>query len=123
MILNVVSSESLDNFVNFYKIQLSLIEFQKEQLETGIKFLNDLGIVHHDIKPGNIIYLRGRIYLIDLEFVKEYKPGEKEEEIVGTESFIPANLKPYYNPFEKEQFALQKTIEYLCKEVAISAEP
>ena len=27
MILNVVSSESLDNFVNFYKIQLSLIEF------------------------------------------------------------------------------------------------
>ena len=130
-ILNVVSPDLLDHFVKLFLKSLMyscflLIFFnilQKRQLVDGVKFLNEFGIIHHDIKPANLVFLHGRLYLIDFEFAKVYKQGEMEEEVLGTKSFIPSNLEPFYNPFDKEQFAVQKTIECLLKEVATSAEP
>lgn len=120
--LDVVSSDLLDYFVNFTN-QLFKFFIQKSHLVDGIKFLNEFGIVHHDVKPANLVFLHGSIYLIDLEFAKVYQQGEKEEVIVGTKSFIPSNLERLYNPFEKEEFAVQKTIECLQNKVAASAEP
>jgi hypothetical protein len=59
------------------------------------------------------------LFLIDFEFAKEYKPGEVEVEVYGTKSYIPVNLKVPYDPWEKEKFAVQKTIESF---VALAAE-
>jgi WD40 repeat protein len=52
----------------------------------GLARLHDRGLVHRDVKPGNIIFVDGRAKLADLGLVSTEKEGRT---FVGTEGYIP----------------------------------
>src|SRR6186713_1441690 len=52
----------------------------------GLARLHERGLVHRDVKPGNIIYVEGRAKLADIGLVTA--EGEKLT-FVGTEGYIP----------------------------------
>ena len=53
---------------------------------SGLAQLHRQGLVHRDVKPGNIIYVHGRAKLADLGLVTS---GTEGRTFVGTEGYIP----------------------------------
>jgi WD40 repeat protein len=53
---------------------------------SGLAELHRHGLVHRDVKPGNIIYVLGRAKLADLGLVSA---GGERQTFVGTEGYIP----------------------------------
>ena len=53
---------------------------------SGLSQLHRHGLVHRDVKPGNIIYVHGRAKLADLGLVSA---GGEGRTFVGTEGYIP----------------------------------
>jgi WD40 repeat protein len=56
------------------------------EVVSGLAQLHRQGLVHRDVKPGNIIYVNGRAKLADIGLVTV--PGEGRT-FVGTEGYIP----------------------------------
>jgi serine/threonine protein kinase len=52
----------------------------------GLARLHDYGLVHRDVKPGNIIFVEGRAKLADIGLVATENEGRT---FVGTEGYIP----------------------------------
>jgi WD40 repeat protein len=52
----------------------------------GLARLHDRGLVHRDVKPGNIIFVNGRAKLADIGLVSTRNEGRT---FVGTEGYIP----------------------------------
>lgn len=52
----------------------------------GLTRLHERGLVHRDVKPGNIIYVEGRAKLADVGLVSK---GGEGRTFVGTEGYIP----------------------------------
>ena len=52
----------------------------------GLARLHDRGLVHRDVKPGNIIFIDGRAKLADIGLVSRESEGRT---FVGTEGYIP----------------------------------
>ncbi|HXJ60702.1 MAG TPA: protein kinase [Verrucomicrobiae bacterium] len=52
----------------------------------GLSRLHDRGLVHRDVKPGNIIFVEGRAKLADIGLVSTKMEGRT---FVGTEGYIP----------------------------------
>ncbi len=86
---------------NLAKLLESLEPFDiKKTLEVGVDLANDLyllhsnGIIHQDVKPGNVI-VSGEIYLID--FGLAMKKGEDnligQDRICGTEGYIAPEIR------------------------------
>jgi WD40 repeat protein len=55
-------------------------------LASGLAQLHRHGLVHRDVKPGNIIFVNGRAKLADIGLVS---PGGESLTFVGTEGYIP----------------------------------
>ena len=53
---------------------------------SGLIRLHELGLVHRDVKPGNIIFVHGRAKLADIGLVST---GSEGRTFVGTEGYIP----------------------------------
>lgn len=53
---------------------------------SGLARLHECGLVHRDVKPGNIIYVEGRAKLADMGLVSK---GGEGRTFVGTEGYIP----------------------------------
>jgi len=56
------------------------------EIVSGLAQLHRQGLVHRDVKPGNIIYVQGRAKLADIGLVSL---GEEGRTFVGTEGYIP----------------------------------
>ncbi len=56
------------------------------ELAEGLACLHRHGLVHRDVKPGNIIYVNGRAKLADIGLVSTRNEGRT---FVGTEGYIP----------------------------------
>jgi WD40 repeat protein len=55
-------------------------------LVSGLAQLHRRGLVHRDVKPGNVIYVHGRAKLADIGLVSAHGEGRT---FVGTEGYIP----------------------------------
>src|SRR5204862_5785414 len=53
---------------------------------SGLAQLHRQGLVHRDVKPGNIIFVHGRAKLADIGLVSAHGEGRT---FVGTEGYIP----------------------------------
>ena len=56
------------------------------EIVSGLAQLHRQGLVHRDVKPGNIIYVQGQAKLADIGLVSS---GEEGRTFVGTEGYIP----------------------------------
>jgi serine/threonine protein kinase len=55
------------------------------QVCTALQTLHDLGLVHRDVKPENVmISQKGRVVLIDFNAARQVTPEKKDTEVLGT---------------------------------------
>jgi CHASE2 domain-containing sensor protein len=55
----------------------------------ALEFLHQQGMAHRDIKPQNIIFIKGKPKLADLGLITEIRPHDQERTIVGTPGYMP----------------------------------
>lgn len=58
-------------------------------LAEALGFLHREGFVHRDIKPTNIIFVRGRPKLADVGLVTDIRPADQVTSVAGTEHYMP----------------------------------
>jgi CHASE2 domain-containing sensor protein len=55
----------------------------------GLEFLHQQGVTHRDLKPQNIIFVKGQPRLADPGLLTEIKTDGQQRSIVGTPGFMP----------------------------------
>jgi CHASE2 domain-containing sensor protein len=58
-------------------------------LSDALEFLHQQGLTHRDIKPQNIIFVKGHPKLADVGLTAEIRPGDAERTFVGTPGYMP----------------------------------
>ncbi len=58
-------------------------------LADALEFLHQQGLTHRDIKPQNIIFVKGQPKLADVGLTAEIRPGDAERTFVGTPGYMP----------------------------------
>lgn len=58
-------------------------------LSDALEFLHQQGLTHRDIKPQNIIFVKGQPKLADVGLTAEIRPDEAERTFVGTPGYMP----------------------------------
>jgi len=58
-------------------------------LSDALEFLHQQGLTHRDIKPQNIIFVKGQPKLADVGLTAEIRPAEAEHTFVGTPGYMP----------------------------------
>jgi hypothetical protein len=58
-------------------------------LSDALEFLHQQGLTHRDIKPQNIIYVKGQPKLADVGLVAEIRPPDEIGTYVGTPGYMP----------------------------------
>jgi hypothetical protein len=101
-----------------HKKQLSESEIKniKEHLKRAIEFLEKNGIVHRDIKPGNIYYdsINKRPLLFDFNSACYSGDDCKTGEFIGTQTYAPHILQALReNPFTRYNYTSKDDMEAL----------
>jgi CHASE2 domain-containing sensor protein len=60
----------------------------------ALEFLHSQGLAHRDIKPRNIIFVKGQPKLADVGLVADARRPEQEITLVGTPGFMPPEPEP-----------------------------
>lgn len=86
------------------------------QICESLIVLHGEGILHRDIKPGNIIVQGSSVWLIDFEAAKaECSTKEHDTVILGTPGFAPPEQYGFTTTDARSDiYALGKTMEILC---------
>ena len=58
-------------------------------LSDALEFLHQQGLTHRDIKPQNIIFVKGHPKLADVGLTAEIRPADAERTFVGTPGYMP----------------------------------
>lgn len=58
-------------------------------LSDALEFLHQQGLTHRDIKPQNIIFVKGHPKLADVGLTADIRPDEAERTFVGTPGYMP----------------------------------
>lgn len=59
------------------------------QLLDGVEALHKSGLIHRDLKPGNLYFVGGKLKIGDFGLVTRWNP---ESTLIGTEAYIPEGL-------------------------------
>jgi serine/threonine protein kinase len=86
-----------------------------EDLLSAISFLNENGIAHCDIKPGNVIFHDGRAKLIDMGIIKYATLNSDGQYYISGEAYSPYWMDPeysfnQYNRINSEVYAIGATV-------------
>jgi len=68
------------------------------ELAGALDFLHGKGLTHRDVKPQNIVFVRGQSKLADVGLVAEVVPQGKEHTWVGTPGYMPPAPEPPGTP-------------------------
>ena len=66
----------------------TLVDWMHQLLE-GVAALHAHGLIHRDLKPGNLYFVRGRLKLGDYGLVCRWKP---DSTLIGTQAYIPEGM-------------------------------
>ena len=58
-------------------------------LSAALEFLHQQGLTHRDIKPQNIIFVKGQPKLADVGLTTDIRPANAERTFVGTPGYMP----------------------------------
>jgi CHASE2 domain-containing sensor protein len=58
-------------------------------LSDALEFLHQQGLTHRDVKPQNVIFVRGQPKLADVGLTAEIRPADAERTFVGTPGYMP----------------------------------
>ncbi len=117
----------IEEYINGTNLQ-ELLEQQgnfsdKEVLEIVLQLcdvlstINAHGILHRDIKPGNIILQNGKPWLIDFGAAKILSSKDRDTRILGTPGFAPPEQYGFSSTDARSDiYALGKTMEALLGE-------
>jgi len=101
----------------------SLIENWARELVQGLKQIHERGVLHRDIKPGNIVWVReSEVYFIDfgLSLSTSWQHDPFSRYWVGTPSFASANVRDGgVHTFADDWESLLLTFAYLQDENSI----
>lgn len=78
-------------------------------LADALDFLHRQGFVHRDIKPTNIIFVKGRPKLADVGLVTDIRPDDQVTSFAGTEHYMPPPPEPPGTP-QADIYALGKVL-------------
>ena len=74
-------------------------------LTEALDFLHQQGLTHRDIKPQNIIFVKGAPKLADFGLVRKMRPAEEIKTMIGTPGYMPPLPEPP-GTFQADIFAL-----------------
>jgi serine/threonine protein kinase len=84
--LEYVENGSLDSLIKkFGKLPETLVATYVQQVLLGLDFLHSQGVIHRDIKGGNILTTKdGVVKLADFGVATKLTESEKANSVVGT---------------------------------------
>ena len=85
------------------------------QVSLGLRAASEAGLLHRDMKPGNILITNGkRVKVIDFGLALDNAAGDKEEVIWATPYYVPPEtLKRKTEDVRTDIYALGMTLKYL----------
>jgi serine/threonine-protein kinase len=94
-----LEGESLDvRFARTGRLPFTEVAWMVEHALLGLRAAHQLGVIHRDVKPGNLFLLAGGSKLVVLDFgiAKRFGPGRKSSSLTSTGAMLgtPSYMSP-----------------------------